>query len=129
MEFIQRWTFTGLWVLGAVAVFWASSIPGHSLPDLSILSADKLLHALVYAVLAWLGIMSIRSVRPALQLKRVYLITLSINALYGASDEWHQYFVPNRSCEIYDFLADLAGIIITIGVYHWYISRFKVKAG
>lgn len=106
-----------------------SSIPGESLPDLRILSADKLLHAGVFAVSAWMGLKSIRILKPAMKLKRVYLLTLSINALYGASDEWHQYFVPNRSCEFYDFLADLIGIIFAISVYHRYVSRFKVKIG
>ena len=30
-------------------------------------------------------------------------------ALYGAADEIHQRFVPNRSCDVLDWLADTLG--------------------
>jgi len=38
--------------------------------------------------------------------------TLLISVLFAASDEIHQYFVPGRQCDIYDFLADTIGIIL-----------------
>jgi VanZ family protein len=35
-------------------------------------------------------------------------------SLYGASDELHQYFVPNRSCDFYDWLADSIGAVMAL---------------
>lgn len=39
-------------------------------------------------------------------------------SLYGASDEWHQYYVPGRSTEIGDWLADTGGAALAILLYH-----------
>ena len=46
-----------------------------------------------------------------------------MTSLYGASDEWHQYFVPGRSCEFGDWIADTAGGALAIALYRgwpWY---------
>jgi VanZ family protein len=115
-----------LWFLWALTIFIGSSIPGKSLPDFSILSVDKLIHAGIYAVLTWFGVMSFKTINPNLSFRRIYLYVFLIHFFYAISDEWHQSFVPNRSCELFDVLADLTGIALAIGLYHWYM-RYKVK--
>ena len=41
---------------------------------------------------------------------------------YGATDEWHQLFVPLRSSDVYDWLTDtLAGVI---GATAWVLVMF-----
>ena len=42
--------------------------------------------------------------------KKVFLLALCIGALYAASDEIHQYFVPGRACQIRDVLIDTCGV-------------------
>lgn len=37
--------------------------------------------------------------------------------LYSMSDEFHQYFVPERACRIYDVYIDTAGIIFGIFLF------------
>ncbi len=46
--------------------------------------------------------------------KKIILWTLIISALFGASDEIHQYFVPGRTCDIFDFLADMVGASLSL---------------
>lgn len=44
-------------------------------------------------------------------------------AAYGASDEWHQSFVPGRSSDAGDWIADTLGATVAIGAYTlwtWY---------
>jgi VanZ family protein len=41
--------------------------------------------------------------------ERSFALAVLAASLYGATDEIHQYFVPNRYCDIKDFLADSAG--------------------
>jgi VanZ family protein len=44
-------------------------------------------------------------------------------AAYGASDEWHQSFVPGRSMDLGDWIADTLGAGVAIGLYTgwtWY---------
>jgi VanZ family protein len=33
-------------------------------------------------------------------------------ALFGALDEWHQQFIPGRSMDLFDWLADFSGATI-----------------
>ena len=42
------------------------------------------------------------------------LLAVAVSAIYAASDELHQRFVPGRSCELRDFLLDFAGILTAI---------------
>lgn len=44
-------------------------------------------------------------------------------AAYGASDEWHQSFVPGRSMDLGDWIADTLGAGLAIALYTrwvWY---------
>lgn len=63
----------------------------------------KAAHFTVYAVLGALGAAAAYSFRINRLTAFIYCV------LYAASDEIHQYFVPGRSCELRDFLIDLAG--------------------
>ena len=36
---------------------------------------------------------------------------------YGATDEFHQLFVPGRSCDVFDWLADTTGAALAVGLY------------
>ncbi|MCK9252282.1 MAG: VanZ family protein [Clostridiales bacterium] len=45
------------------------------------------------------------------------LLSFIIGALYAASDELHQSFVPGRASQWSDFLVDLAGIVLAILIY------------
>ena len=49
-----------------------------------------------------------------------------IASAYGATDEWHQSFVPGRSSDIHDWYADSAGALIGAGVcWAWCIIRAR----
>ncbi|MDF1592727.1 MAG: VanZ family protein [Desulfobacterales bacterium] len=92
-------------------IFFQSSRPvPESIPDTPYL--DKLLHAGAYAIL---GVLFFRAYRITAPGGKPYnIITLSILSagLYGIGDEVHQYFVPFRSADIGDALADIAGSAI-----------------
>ena len=73
------------------------------------LGFDKLLHFSAYAALSaaaglWFSPES-RLTRPML----VFLICAAVASGYGIIDELHQYFVPGRSCSIFDWVADILG--------------------
>jgi VanZ family protein len=51
------------------------------------------------------------------------MVTVIAAALYGASDEFHQYFVPHRSCDAADWAADLLGGSAAAVLYYIYESR------
>ncbi len=55
--------------------------------------------------------------------ENVIFTSLVFSVLYGALDEVHQLFVPGRSCDIYDWLADVAGVILAI-IFLLLIKKF-----
>lgn len=91
------------------ALIFALSAQSHPLPFLPpvIWGHDKLLHLAEYAVLGGLIARALRlgGRRPA----RVLVLALLAASLYGASDELHQKFVPDRTADPRDWAADTAG--------------------
>lgn len=84
-------------------------------------------HFTAYAILGGLCFADLR-VLDKFKLKINFIIALVISALYAASDELHQYFVPGRSCEIRDVMIDslgaLTGIIVVI-IFSKLIEKIK----
>jgi VanZ family protein len=68
-------------------------------------------HAAEYMILGGLLYLGFNSLGGKTK-ERAFILAVLAASLYGASDEFHQYFVPNRYCDIKDFLADSAGGLI-----------------
>ena len=87
-------------------------------------------HAVLYLVLALLVSWAFGTLN-IVDFKNV-LLTILVCALYAASDELHQAFVPGRSSEFRDFVVDLigigAGILIyqAAGIYRYFRSDLQV---
>ncbi len=73
---------------------------------------DKVVHVALYVGLAltWLRALAdgLRGPFSAGQLVLAVVLTVA----YGASDEFHQRFVPNRSSDVMDLVADAGGACI-----------------
>lgn len=51
--------------------------------------------------------------------------TVIIASLYGTIDEFHQLFVPGRSCEFFDWSADFLGSFLAVIILNYLFLRFK----
>ena len=102
-------TFAALALAWAGFIYWQSSQanPFPFVPE-SILSHDKLLHLGAYGVLGALvaGALAVR-----LGAARAIGLAAVIAAAYGATDEWHQSYVPGRDADPADWAADAVGAI------------------
>lgn len=102
------------WWLGAAAVatavFALSSLPGPSLRVNLIHGLDKLVHGTVYALLA--GLLAGGGVARGWPRRASVLIAVVAAGVYGATDEWHQSFVPYRSASLADLVADVVGAVL-----------------
>jgi len=102
----------GLWgpvivVAGAIFTFSHLSHP-PSPPG----APDWLLHGLEYGLL---GLLLARALAGGLHgrlSRRRAALTMVLGVLYGATDEWHQSFIPGRQVEAGDLLADSAGTLL-----------------
>ena len=92
----------------ALVIFGLSSIPGAAFPASKLFSNDKLLHAGVYAVLGALCWMALPH-RWSKKKSALVVIAGAMVTLYGFTDEFHQLFVPGRSSDLRDVLADCVG--------------------
>jgi VanZ family protein len=103
-------------VVCAALIFYASS--RSSIPVPLTGGSDKLAHFGAYAVFGFaLGHARATTGIP------VALAAL-IGGLYAISDEVHQSFVPGRSPDFADWVADAAGILFGLFAHHaWRRSR------
>jgi VanZ family protein len=58
-----------------------------------------------------------------LQGRRRWLLAFGLAVLYGASDEWHQSFVPGRTPDVLDLLVDALGAACGLAVVTWLDAR------
>lgn len=93
-------------------LFWLSHQPSLPTPEL-FPGQDKLFHAIVYAILGALLLGATRF-RPPAYRRRQILLAVAIASLYGISDEFHQYFVPGRSADVLDWVADTLGAWLAV---------------
>lgn len=70
--------------------------------------ARKSAHFLIYVVLGNLSLLAVISYK-GLKFSVRPFIAAAVCLAYAASDEFHQYFVPGRSCELRDVCIDFSG--------------------
>lgn len=102
----------------ALSIFVLSSFSLNAVHPVKYLFADKIIHFIIYFIFT--GTILIATIENLKDKSKnfIVLITFIIAAIYAASDEFHQLFVPNRNCDFYDYLADLIGIIFSLFVYN-----------
>lgn len=118
------WWYQGPLLFWALALFVQSSIPASDLPEWELLTHDKLLHFVVYVIFAsavYRGI--VHQDRFPLLARRSYAFTILIVALYAATDEFHQSFVPGRQSSVLDWVADCVGAIVFVAGHWMYRKR------
>ncbi len=97
-------------------------IPASELPTkafLSIPNFDKFVH---FSLFFGLNILLIRPLKK-FYLKH-YLLASSISVFFAMLLEYGQHIVTiSRNSNIYDFFANLAGIIVAILFYHLFVSE------
>ena len=74
--------------------------------------ARKLGHILIYGALGFWLLICLKSWLDGR--KGLPFWALLIGVLYGASDEWHQSFVPARSAEGHDVMVDAIGVALGV---------------
>jgi len=100
-----RWLPAAVW---AAVIFAGSSIPGTNIPG-------------QWSIWGHLGEYAVLGALVASALRRddwgTILLVIGLCALYGASDEFHQAFVPFRTPDILDWITDVAGAATGTATY------------
>ena len=119
---LRRGTAILLLVLYALAIFGGSSGGAPSvITDLGI--PDYFLHAAEFAVLGFLASRAVLHLSLKTGWLLLVLVPGLISTLYGASDELHQAFVPERDADYMDILADAVGSFLGAFTYRALLIR------
>ena len=106
-------------LVGAVLIFWISSIPGKAF--LGTLGITTILyHLLAFFFFSAFVFISIVIGRKN---HKFFLIAFLISTAYALTDEIHQFFIPGRACAFFDFGLDLTGIVFSFIIYLIIIFR------
>ncbi|MBW2415271.1 MAG: VanZ family protein [Deltaproteobacteria bacterium] len=97
-----RWGPAVAW---AALILFLGSRPIADLPLPAFPGLDKALHASIYGVLGFLAVRGLETPGPWRALAWGAVIGFS----WGFLDEWAQSATPNRTAELGDLLADVAG--------------------
>lgn len=99
----RRWLPPLLW---AALILILTSIPGSHIPVLPFPYFDKVVHLAIYGVLGWL---TARAWTNGSRVSAALLAAILLVSCFGAVDEWHQQFIPQRSMDLLDWAADTTG--------------------
>jgi VanZ family protein len=113
-----------------ILVFSIRPVP-EELPDLP--DIDKLYHFAAYFILGLLWARSLLSLSVAEngrgRRRKVIIIAATVASMFGILIEVIQYFVPERSADVIDALANWAGALSGSLVYSYISARFPRKEG
>ncbi len=98
-----------------VILLGATSYPTADIPTMGI--GDKGMHFAAYFILGVLLNFTLLYQNKYLLLKRMNsLFTMIIGISYAVFDEIHQHFIPGRSMEFLDFVADFFGLLLAVSL-------------
>jgi VanZ family protein len=119
-----RWLPALLWAGG---IFWLSAMSHPPKPGPDFPFKDKVGHWMLYCGFGWLVAHALRHGHN-LSLPKTFVLAILIASAYGATDEYHQRFVPNRTCDVFDWTADTLGATAAAAAFYAYESHRSAKA-
>jgi len=104
-------------------IFVQSSYPRlESTPDLPHM--DKVLHFAGYAFLGALFLRGLRHSKFKDHDRLIRVGSILLTGIYGATDEWHQHYVPYRSADLWDIFFDFAGGLSGVYLYQRLLAKY-----
>jgi len=112
------------------AFIWLVSSMSHPdfVPVADVPFQDKGVHFLVYGVLALFIAHGAARTWPSWPLWRGFVLAVVAATLWGALDEFHQSFVPGRSSDVVDLLADALGATFGATSYSAMVALLRLRA-
>jgi VanZ family protein len=103
-------------IVYTAAIFYGGLIRMRELPQVGFVPTDKLLHAGVFGGLAFLLKRAARFSMPSSSLPKQLLVGAFGSSGLGALLEICQAFVPYRSADVWDWVADTVGAALAVAV-------------
>lgn len=114
---------------GAIVTFANNvimSVTGVDKPVVTEVVVRKSAHFMEYFIM---GVLLFKGLCRKDKLAASMIISILSGALYAASDEFHQYFVPGRAMRLLDFCIDSLAVVIAVLVMYGWSKRKARKEG
>lgn len=114
----------------SLIIYWLILFTLTSLPSGIALEthdvSDKVLHFGAYGLLSVFLYLNL-TFQNKFKLLKDYpaIFTVCIASIYGLFDEIHQMFVPGRSAEFLDWMADLSGSLTAVFITKYLLEQLK----
>jgi VanZ family protein len=113
------------WHFIMLAIFIQSSTGKINIPDFGIDWFDKVLHFIAFGLLGLLTAHGLKHAGNRFLQKNYLWSSLLICIIFGATDEIHQLYIPGRYASIYDWIADILGILLFVSIYRLWQRKYK----
>lgn len=131
-QWFKNFRLTLLWGFLIFVLFLTPAQYFPAIPDIySLFQPDKIIHLFLFGVFTWLILHSILK-QYGVRFLRYHgtLIALTTGIFAGATTEILQYSLDiNRSGNIYDFIANLAGCFLGLIVFNWLLRKKMKETG
>lgn len=109
-DFIKKYKFT---LIAIILVLIAILMPGDDVPSVGIPNIDKVVHC---GMFGFVTMCYYWEYYKAEKKAPIFIWSFLCLVAFGGLTELMQSFVPGRSCDYRDLIADTTGILIMIGV-------------
>jgi VanZ family protein len=114
-------------MLISLIISYLSHEPHPPKVELDIALEDKLLHLIAYTVWSACFLWGYFWQGGKKQSVQLFALILGATALFGAYDEIHQAFVPNRTTSLWDWVADCLGAVVTFFILKKPLYNIVIK--
>jgi Predicted integral membrane protein len=83
----------------------------------------KIAHVSEYAILSVLILRALSQAQWRGRALRAASVTLAMSAVFAATDEFHQSFVPSRTASGRDVMIDIVGVLVGVMIYWALVAR------
>lgn len=101
-------------IIYAVFIFWLSIQPITQITPDWFPYQDKVFHAILYGILSTLISVGILQSEQRYSKKTICYISVGVTFIYGFFIEVCQIFVPTRSFDLFDSIANLIGSLMSV---------------
>lgn len=104
---------------GLIFFLSSQSSPEEIIPTVFEGVGDKGLHMMEYGGLGILCYRGFRYASSSRSSQYAVFLAIAVATVYGATDEFHQSFVPLREADHWDLVADCIGAAFFTAGWHW----------
>jgi VanZ family protein len=103
-------------------IFWISGQPDPPVTADLFPHFDKLQHIVAFGLLAGLVLTGMKHSGKSYTLRVLFWVPVVFTVAFGLSDEFHQGFIPKRSVDPLDIIADTTGAALATWLLlrHWH---------